>query len=120
MYENNHHTVTLRRKTKLIEIKEGGTFAPVGAGQGFHKNGRFYSILEKKRGGLQGQLQALLKPEYTLLISGKGKYVRYDGGSITETSLARGSVVIHLSEVTDDLVEPLNLQHRLPPPIHRQ
>ena len=43
-----------------------------------------------------------------MLISGKGKYVRYDGDSITETSLARGGVFRHLSEVADDLKSSLS------------
>jgi hypothetical protein len=58
--------------------------------------------LRKKGEAYRGNHKHPLQPEYTLLISGKGKYVRYDGDSITETSLARGGVVRHLSEVADD------------------
>jgi hypothetical protein len=81
---------THRRKTKLIETKEWGTFQPIGAGIGFHKDGRFYSILETKKGAYRGNHKHPYN-QYTLLISGKGKYVKYDG-EITETPLVRGEV----------------------------
>jgi quercetin dioxygenase-like cupin family protein len=80
-----------RRKPKLIDIKEWGTFIEVGAGKGFHKDGRFYSILETKKGAYRGNHKHPYN-QYTLLISGKGKYVRYDG-SITEIPLVRGEIL---------------------------
>ncbi len=82
---------THRRKTKLIDTEEWGTFAGVGAGKGFHKDGRFYSILETKKGAYRGNHKHPHN-QYTLLISGKGKYVRYDD-STREIPLVRGEIL---------------------------
>jgi quercetin dioxygenase-like cupin family protein len=92
-YIQEYHPIgiTHRRKPKLINIKEWGTFTEIGAGQGFHKDGRFYTILETKKGAYRGNHTHPVN-QYTLLISGKGKYVRYDD-SITEIPLVRGEIV---------------------------
>ncbi len=59
---------------------------------GFTQDQRFYSILETRKGAYRGNH---IHPyaQYTLLISGKGRYVRQDGSVTTELPLERGKVL---------------------------
>jgi len=82
---------TNRRKPKLIDMKEWGTFIEVGAGKGLHKDGRFYSVLGTNKGAYRGNHKHPYT-QNTLLLSGKGKYVRYDG-SKTEIPLVRWEIL---------------------------
>ena len=77
--------------TKLIELKDWGTFTEVGAGLGFHRDGRFYTILETKKGSYRGNHTHPVN-QYTLLISGRGRYIKKEG-SLVEVPMRRGEIV---------------------------
>jgi hypothetical protein len=75
----------------MIELKEWGTFKEIGNGQAFNKDGRFYTILETKKGAYRGNHTHPVN-QYTLLISGSGKYIKNDG-KMTEISMRRGEII---------------------------
>ena len=63
----------------------------MGAGLGFHRDGRFYTILETKKGSYRGNHTHPVN-QYTLLISGRGRYVKKEG-SLVEVPMCCGEVV---------------------------
>ena len=74
-----------------FEIKEWGSFKKVGKGYSFKNNGKFYAILETKVGSYRGNH---IHPhnQYSLLLSGKARYVEFDGVR-KETPMKEGKVV---------------------------
>ena len=63
----------------------------MGAGLGFHRDGRFYTILETKKGSYRGNHTHPVN-QYTLLLSGRGRYIKKEG-SFVEMFMHRGEIV---------------------------
>jgi len=80
----------------------------VGQGYAFNKEGRFYSLLETKRGAYRGNHTHPYR-QYTLLVSGRAKYVLFEGGEYREVPLRVGEVatveagVPHVMVVDQDI-----------------
>jgi len=75
-----------------LNLEEWGAFEGVGRGYGFNCDGRFHSVLETKAGAYRGN-HTHPYDQYTILLSGRGKYLRFEGG-IEEVPLARGRIVV--------------------------
>jgi hypothetical protein len=73
-----------------MELKEWGVFDGVGRGFGFEQDGRFYSLLETKVGAYRGN-HVHPYNQYTLLISGRGKYLFLDS-TMREVRLRHGEI----------------------------
>jgi len=74
-----------------FELEEWGTFDGVGRGHGFKHGGRFYAILETRAGAYRGN-HIHPHSQYTLLLSGRARYLEFDGER-REAPLIRGRVV---------------------------
>ena len=74
----------------VFELEEWGTFEGVGRGYGFKHRGRFYALLETKVGAYRGN-HTHPHSQYTLLLSGRAKYLEFEGGR-REVPLMRGKV----------------------------
>lgn len=72
-------------------MEEWGTFKGVGEGYGFNHEGRFYAILETRVGAYRGN-HTHPHNQYTLLLSGRATYLKFEGGR-REVPLTMGEVV---------------------------
>ena len=81
-----------------------GTFEGIGKGYAFNREGRFYSLLETRRGSYRGN-HIHPNRQYTLLVSGKAKYVLYEGGGYREVPLRVGEVATVEAGVPHVMVE---------------
>ena len=61
-----------------FEIKKWGSFEKVGQGHAFWHMGKFYAILETKVGAYRGN-HIHPHDQYSLLLSGRARYVEFDG-----------------------------------------
>ncbi len=62
-----------------LKLEEWGGFEKVGEGYAFMRDERFHSLLETKKGAYRGN-HVHPHDQYTLLLSGKGRYVKYEDG----------------------------------------
>jgi oxalate decarboxylase/phosphoglucose isomerase-like protein (cupin superfamily) len=91
-----------------LKIDDWGTFEGVGQGYAFSRDGRFYSLLETKRGAYRGNHTHPYR-QYTLLVSGRAKYVLLEDGGYREVPLVRGQVAVveagvpHVMVVDEDI-----------------
>lgn len=91
-----------------LVINEWGSFEKVGKGYGFKVGGKFYSVLETKVGAYRGDHTHPYN-QYTLLLSGRGKYIKIENG-LKEEPLVQGKVVMvkagvpHVMFVEEDLL----------------
>jgi len=75
-----------------LKVEEWGTFEEVGRGYGFKHGGRFYAILQTKVGAYRGD-HTHPCDQYTVLLSGRAKYLKFDGGQ-HEVPLVKGEAVM--------------------------
>ncbi|MGQ9679776.1 MAG: hypothetical protein ACUVV4_03290 [Candidatus Bathyarchaeia archaeon] len=89
-----------------MKIEEWGGFEGVGDGYGFHNNGKFYAILETKRGAYRGNHVHPCN-QHTILLEGKATYIKFEGGRV-EIPLRKGERVTvnagvpHILNVVED------------------
>jgi hypothetical protein len=92
----------------VLKLEDWGTFEGIGKGYAFNREGRFYSILETRRGSYRGNHIHPFR-QYTLLVSGKAKYVLLEDGEYREVPLRVGEVatveadVPHVMVVDEDI-----------------
>lgn len=75
-----------------LAINEWGSFDKVGKGYGFKIGEKFYSILETKAGAYRGNHTHPYN-QYTLLLSGQGKYLKIENG-LQEVPMVEGKIVM--------------------------
>lgn len=91
-----------------FKLEDWGTFEGIGKGYAFKQDGRFYSVLETKVGSYRGN-HVHPNKQYTLLLSGKARYVLFDGEDYKEVPLRVGEIaevepgVPHIMVVEDDI-----------------
>jgi oxalate decarboxylase/phosphoglucose isomerase-like protein (cupin superfamily) len=75
-----------------LKLRDWGTFDRIGKGYAFNRDGKFYSILETKVGSYRGNH---IHPhnQYTLLLSGKARYILFLNGEYKEVQLTPGEVI---------------------------
>jgi oxalate decarboxylase/phosphoglucose isomerase-like protein (cupin superfamily) len=75
-----------------LRIENWGSFERVGIGYGFRYRGKFYSILETRVGAYRGNH---IHPydQHTILLSGKARYLKFEGG-FHEVELAVGGCLV--------------------------
>lgn len=108
-YRNNEIVTSFKEWKKLkLELKDWGTFDQIGKGYAFNQDGKFYSILETKVGSYRGNH---IHPhnQYTLLLSGKARYILILNGVYEEKPLTPGEVakvdqgIPHILIVDEDI-----------------
>lgn len=75
-----------------FEVNEWGSTEAVGRAYGFKYKGRFHGVLETKAGAYRGNHIHPVR-QYTLLLSGRAKYLLFDGKR-REFELVPGEVFV--------------------------
>ena len=70
-------------------MEDWGTFEGIGKGYAFTKEGKFYSVLETKKGSYRGN-HIHPNKQYTILLSGKADYVLIEDGEEKTIPLLKG------------------------------
>ncbi len=89
-------------------MEDWGTFEGIGKGYAFTKEGRFYSVLETKKGSYRGN-HVHPNKQYTILLSGKADYVLVEDGMEKTIPLVQGVTssvdagVPHIMVVYEDI-----------------
>lgn len=89
-----------------VKIEEWGTFKDVGNGYSFKHEDKFYAVLETRVGAYRGNH---IHPfdQYTILLSGKATYIKYEDPRI-ELPLTKGEPLVvragvpHVLNVAED------------------
>ncbi|MBM3291803.1 hypothetical protein FJY84_03910 [Candidatus Bathyarchaeota archaeon] len=74
-----------------LELKDWGSFKDIGKGYGFNIEGKFHSLLETKKGSYRGN-HSHPNEQYTIILSGKAKYLFSINGKIFEKELEKGKI----------------------------
>ena len=91
-----------------LNLDDWGTFEGIGKGYAFIKEGRFYSVLETKKGSYRGN-HIHPNKQYTILLSGRADYVLFDGEVEKTVPLVQGVTssvdagVPHIMVVHEDI-----------------
>ena len=91
-----------------LELRDWGTFNQIGKGYAFNQDGKFYSVLETKVGSYRGN-HVHPHNQYTLLLSGKARYILLKDGEYNEIRLSPGKVakvengIPHILIVDEDI-----------------
>ena len=91
-----------------LNLDDWGTFEGIGKGYAFIKEGRFYSVLETKKGSYRGN-HIHPNKQYTILLSGRADYVLIDGEVEKTVPLVQGVTssvdagVPHIMVVHEDI-----------------
>lgn len=91
-----------------LNLEDWGTFEGIGKGYSFIKEGRFYSVLETKKGSYRGN-HIHPNKQYTILLSGKADYVVIEDGEEKTIPLVQGEIssvhagVPHIMVVHEDI-----------------
>jgi hypothetical protein len=93
----------------MLNLEDWGTFEKIGKGYAFKESGKFYSILETKKGSYRGN-HVHPNTQYTLLLQGKAKYILCEEGQYHEKPMSIGRVysvdagVPHIMVVDEDII----------------
>jgi len=91
-----------------LKIEKWGGFEGVGDGYGFHRNGKFFAVLETMVGSYRGNH---IHPydQHTILLEGKASYIKFEGKRV-EIPLHKGEKVTinagipHILNVEEDCI----------------
>lgn len=75
----------------VLDLEDWGQFKGVGDGYSFERDGKFYSLLETKKGAYRGN-HIHPSDQHTLLLSGRARYIKLDNG-LEEVPLEKGRIV---------------------------